>query len=76
MSIYQEALELANYEIEVGPALDTQFRNMFLDCVDGGMYSDLTCEEEVDDLFEEIGLEKIASQMVRKMRAYNRFHKK
>jgi hypothetical protein len=46
MTIYQEALELANYEIETGTSLDNQFRSMFLDCVDGGMFADLTCEEE------------------------------
>jgi len=72
-NIYLKALDLAGYELEDGVELEIQFRNMFIDCVIGGMYSDITCEEEADDFIEEVGLEKVARMMVGKMRRYREF---
>jgi hypothetical protein len=72
-NIYIKALDLAGYELEKGIPLEIQFKNLFIDCVDGGMYSDITCEEEVDDLIEEIGLGRMARNMVRKLEKYGDF---
>jgi len=72
-NIYFMALDLAGYELERGIALEVQVRNMFIDMVDGGMYSDIRNEEDVDDLIGKIGLEKVARMMVGKMRRYREF---
>jgi len=71
--IYLEALDLASYELEDGVELEIQFRNMFIDCVDGGMWMDIRSEEEADDFIEEVGLEKVARMMVRSMERYGEF---
>jgi len=72
-NIYLEALDLAGYELEDGVELEIQFRNMFIDCVDGGMWRDIRSEEEADDFIEEVGLEKVARMMIGKMRRYGEF---
>jgi len=74
-NIYFMALDLAGYELERGIALEIQFRNMFLDCVGGGMFSDICNENDVDDLIEEMGLDGVARMMVKKMRNYCDFKK-
>jgi len=72
-NIYLKALDLAGYELEGNVSLEVQVRNMFLDMVDGGMYSDIRNEEEVDDLIEEIGIDEVARMLVRSMSGYREF---
>jgi len=69
-NLYTECLTLANYEIENNIPLDIQVKNLFFDLVDGSIYSDITCQEEAEDFIEEIGLEKIAKTLIRKMKVY------
>jgi len=69
-NIYIKALDLAGYELEDDITLELQFRNMLVDCVDGGMFSDISNENDIDDLIEEMGLDGVARMMVKKMRNY------
>jgi len=69
-NIYLKALDLAGYELEYGITLENQVRNLFLDMVDGGMYSDIRNEEEADDFIEEIGLDGVVKMLVRSMSGY------
>ena len=64
-NLFQTALDLAGYEIEESVSLEVQFQNMFIDCVNDGIYSDITCEEEALDFIEEVGLEKVAKWFIR-----------
>jgi len=72
-NIYLKALDLAGYELEEDISLETQVRNLFIDMVDGGMYSDVRNEEEADDFIEEIGLDGVAKMLVRSMERYGEF---
>lgn len=67
---YLKALELAGYELEEGLTVEVQFQNMFIDCVDGGIYSDITSEEEALDFIADMGLEIVAKMMCRSMSRY------
>ena len=69
-NIYIKALDLAGYELEDDITLELQFRNMLVGCVDGGMFSDISNENDIDDLIEEMGLDGVARMMVKKMRNY------
>jgi len=72
-NIYLKALDLAGYELEEDVSLEVQVKNMFLDMVDGGMYSDIRNEEDVDDFIEEIGIDGVARMLVRSMSWYREF---
>ena len=74
-NIYITALDLAGYELEDDISVENQVRNMFLDMVDGGMYSDIRNEEEVDDFIEEIGIDEVARMLVRSMSGYREFRR-
>ena len=69
-NIYLKALDLAGYELEENASLEVQVKNMFIDMVDGGMYSDIRNKNDVDDLIEEIGINGVARMLVRSMRSY------
>ena len=71
--IYLKVLDLAGYELEYGISLETQVRNLFIDMVDGGMYSDVRNKEEVDDFIEEIGIDGVVKMLVRSMEGYREF---
>ena len=71
--IYLKALDLAGYELEYGISLENQVRNLFIDMVDGGMYSDVRNEEEADDFIEKIGIDGVTKMLVRGMEGYREF---
>jgi len=72
-NIYITALDLAGYELEDDISVENQVRNMFIDMVDGGMYSDVRNENDVDDLIGKIGLDGVARMLVRSMSGYREF---